>query len=70
MVWAFQKFCHYLVGTTFEIYMDHYSLQWLQTLKVIDCALFHCWRSELEEFDFDKHLQDVQDKLCQINEAT
>lgn len=51
-VWAIFKFRHYLVGNTLEIYTDHYSLQWLRTMKAVDCTLLHWWRSELEEFNF------------------
>lgn len=35
MVWAIQKFRHYLVGNIFEIFTDHYSLKRLHTMKAV-----------------------------------
>lgn len=43
MVWAIRKFPHYLVGNTFKIYTDYYFLQWLRTMKAIDCTLLNRW---------------------------
>lgn len=51
MVWTTRNFHIYIVGNTFKIYMEHYSLQWLQTMKAMGCALLHCWQCELEEFN-------------------
>ena len=35
----------------FDIYTDHYALQWLKSMKT-GSALIHCWSVALEEFDF------------------
>ena len=35
----------------FEVYTDHYALQWLKTMRT-GSALFHRWSAVLEEYDF------------------
>ena len=35
----------------FEVYNDHYALQWLKTMRT-GSALLHCWSAALEEYDF------------------
>ena len=35
----------------FEVYMDHYALQWLKTMRT-GSALIHLWSAVLEEYDF------------------
>ena len=35
----------------FEVYMDHYALQWLKTMRT-GSALLHRWSAALEEYDF------------------
>ena len=35
----------------FEVYTDHYALQWLKTMRM-GSALLHCWSAALEEYDF------------------
>lgn len=52
MIWAIRKFRHSMVRVPFEINTDHYSRQWLCTMKAVECAFLHWWRSELEEFKF------------------
>ena len=40
----------------FEVYTDHYALQWLKTMRT-GSALLHRWSATLEEYDFTvKHL--------------
>ena len=51
MVWAVAKFCPYLMAMPFEVYMDHYALQWLKTMRT-GLALLHCWSAALEGYDF------------------
>lgn len=51
MVWALHMFQHYLVGITFEVFIDHYTLQWMKTTKAEATAL-HGWRQEIEELGF------------------
>ena len=35
----------------FEVYTDHYALQWLKTMST-GSVLLHCWSAALEEYDF------------------
>ena len=35
----------------FEVYTDHYALQWLKTMRT-GPALLHLWSAALEEYDF------------------
>ena len=51
IVWAVAKFRPYLMSMSFEVYTDHYALQWLKTMGT-GSALFHCWSAALEEYDF------------------
>ena len=50
-VWAVAKFRPYLMAMPFEVYTDHYALQWLKTMRT-GSALLHCWSTALEEYDF------------------
>ena len=43
IVWAEAKFRPYLMAMPFEVYTDHYALQWLKTMRT---------GSALEEYDF------------------
>ena len=38
----------------FEVYTDHYALQWLKTMHT-GSALLHRWSAALEEYDFTVH---------------
>ena len=38
----------------FEIFTDHYALQWLKTMRTVS-ALLHRWSAALEEYDFTVH---------------
>lgn len=49
IVWALCTFQHYLIRVPIEVLMDHYMLQWLQSMKSETAT---CWWQELEEFDF------------------
>ena len=51
IVWAVAKFCPYLMAMQFEVYTDHYALQWLKTMRT-GSALLHRWSAALEEYDF------------------
>ena len=51
IVWAVAKFRPYLMAMPFEVYPDHYALQWLKTMRT-GSALFHRWSAGLEEYDF------------------
>ena len=50
-VWAVAKFHPYLMAMPFEVYTDHYALQWLKTMRT-GSALLHRWSAALEEYDF------------------
>ena len=49
IVWAVTKFYPYLMSMSFEVYTDHYALQWLKTMRT-GSALLHRWSAALEEY--------------------
>ena len=51
IVWAVAKFRPYIMAMPFEVYTDHYALQWLKTMRT-GSALLHRWSAALEEYDF------------------
>ena len=51
IVWVVAKFRPYLMAMPFEVYTDHYALQWLKTMRT-ESALLHRWSAALEEYDF------------------
>ena len=51
IVWAVAKFRPYLMAMPFEVYTDHYALQWLKTMRT-GSALLHRWSAALEEYNF------------------
>ena len=51
IVWAVAKFRPYLMSMSFEVYTDHYALQWLKTMRT-GSTLLHRWSATLEEYDF------------------
>ena len=51
IVWAVAKFRPYLMAMPFEVYTDHYALQWLKTIRT-GSAFLHRWSAALEEYDF------------------
>ena len=51
IVWAIAKFRPYLMSIPFEVYTDHYALQWLKTMRT-GSALLHRWSAALEEYNF------------------
>ena len=53
-MWAVAKFRPYLTAMPFEVYTDHYALQWLKTMRT-GSALLHRWSAVLEEYDFTVH---------------
>ena len=54
IVWPVAKFRPYLMAMPFEVFTDHYALQWLKTMRT-GSALLHCWSAALEEYDFTVH---------------
>ena len=51
IVLAVAKFRPYLMAMPFEVFTDHYALQWLKTMRT-GSALLHHWSAALEEYDF------------------
>ena len=51
IVWDVAKFRPYFMPMPFEVYTDHYALQWLKTMRT-GSALLHRWSAALEEYDF------------------
>ena len=54
IVWAVAKFHPYFMAMPFEVFTDHYALQWLKTMRT-GSALLHRWSAALEEYDFTVH---------------
>ena len=54
IVWAVVKFRPYLMAMPFEVFTDHYALQWLKTMRT-GSALLHRWSAALKEYDFTVH---------------
>ena len=50
-MWAVAKFRPYLMAMPFEVFTDHYALQWLKTMRT-GSALLHRWSAALEKYDF------------------
>ena len=58
------------MSMSFEVYTNHYALQWLKTMHT-GSALLHRWSAALEEYDFTmKHrpgkLQTYVDGLSRL----
>ena len=51
IVWAVAKFRPNLMAMPFEVFTDHYALQWLKTMRT-GSTLLHRWSAALEEYDF------------------
>ena len=51
VVWGVNVFRPFLIATEFEVITDHYSLQWLRSMKN-ESALLHRWAASLEDFQF------------------
>ena len=54
IVWAVPNFRPYLMAMPFEVFTDHYAVQWLKTMRT-GSALIHRWSAALEEYDFTVH---------------
>ena len=52
VVWGIKNFRNYLIANHFKVYTDHYSLQWLLSMKH-ESALLHRWAAQLEDYDFE-----------------
>ena len=61
IVWAVAKFRPYLMAMPFEVYTDHYALQWLKTMRT-GSALLHRWSAALEEYELTVHHRPGKDQ--------
>ena len=52
MVWRIKNFRNYLIANHFKVYTDHYSLQWLRSMKH-ESFLLQRWAAQLEDYDFE-----------------
>jgi hypothetical protein len=52
MVYALQKFRHYLLGKNFKMFIDHSSLQYLFNKPVLGGRICQ-WLLLFQEFDFE-----------------
>jgi hypothetical protein len=51
LICAVREFRMFLINTKFEVYSDHYSLQWLQTKKATSGRILR-WSIELSEYNY------------------
>src|SRR5581483_1744012 len=52
VVWAVRQFCHYLLGTVFEIITNHNALRWLFKNQSSHSARVNYWIISLMEYTF------------------
>ena len=52
VAWGIKNFHNYLIANHFNVYTNHYSLQWLRSMKH-ESALLHRWAAQLEDYDFE-----------------
>ena len=52
VVWGIKNFRNYLIANHFKVYTDHYSLQWLRSMKH-ESTLLHRWAAQLEDYDLE-----------------
>jgi hypothetical protein len=52
MVYALQKFCHYLLGGHFKMFTDHSMLKYLVNKPVLGGLIF-IWLLLFQEYDFE-----------------
>ena len=52
MVYALQKFRHYLLGGHFKMFIDHSALQYLVNKPVLGGRIYR-WLLLFQEFDFE-----------------
>ena len=52
VVWGIKNFRNHLIVNHFKVYKNHYSLQWLRSMKN-ESALLHRWAAQLEDYDFE-----------------
>ena len=50
VVWGIKNFCNYLIANHLKVYTNHYSLQWLRSMKN-ESTLLHRWAVQLEDYD-------------------
>ena len=70
MVYALQKFLHYLLGDHFNMFTKHSTLKYLVNKPVLGGKICH-WILLFEEFDFEiivnpSHLNAIPDHLSRI----
>lgn len=52
MVYYMQKYKHYLLGSHFKLYRDHFSLKYLVN-KLVLGGIICCWLFLFQEYDFE-----------------
>ena len=52
MVYALQNFRHYLLGTHFKMFTDHFALKYLVNKLMLGVKICH-WLLLFQEFDFE-----------------
>ena len=62
IVQATAKLRPYLMSNEFDIYTDHYALQWLKNTRIV-LTLLHSWSMVLKEFEFTIHPQPDKARL-------
>jgi hypothetical protein len=52
MVYALQKFCHYLLGGHFKMFIDHCAMKYLVNKLVLGGRIYR-WLLLFQEYDFE-----------------
>jgi len=52
MVYALQKYCHYLLGGHFNMYTDHSKLKYLLNKPMLGGGGIYRWLLLFQEYDF------------------
>ena len=69
IVWAVAKFRPYLMAMPFEVFTDHYSLQWLKTMRT-GLALLHRWSDTLLHVHILDNEEEARKLAQELNSAT
>ena len=65
VVWGIKNFRSYLIANHFKVYTDHYSLQWLHSMKN-ESGLLHRWAAQLRTMTLRFYTDRVKIKVMSM----